>query len=117
VPLKQQKPRKKEFQIVHIVPLDTMPTKLKFGNLPKWTLTTLQLGAKEEQQTQRIVKCFVRHITEQKAINKFSFYLGLTELYLAFCCYLHYSKFFNQQQFRADTILLLRFCQALPLLT
>jgi hypothetical protein len=47
-----------------------MPTKQKFGNLQKWTQTTLLLGAKVVQQTTRIVKCFASSITEQKETNK-----------------------------------------------
>ena len=70
----QNKPvklKKKVFQIVHIVPLDTMLTKLKFGNWKKWMLTTFLLGARAEQLQQKIAKCCVKPITELRGINKF----------------------------------------------
>lgn len=48
---KPPKPRKKANQIVRSARWDTMPTKRKSGNSPKWMPTTSPRGAKAAQQT------------------------------------------------------------------
>ena len=80
IPRTKPKGRKEKVNLtVLYVQLDMMKTNRKCGILVKWTQIMLQLGAKEEKQISRIVRCFVKHITEQKgtsSVNNFT-YLSL----------------------------------------
>ena len=59
---------KKANQIARIVLSDTMPIKVRFGVLTKWTLTMFRLGARPAKVILRIAKCCVKPTTVQKAI-------------------------------------------------
>jgi hypothetical protein len=57
-------------QIARFALLDTMPTKVRFGVLMKWTLTMFQHGVRAAKVTLKTAKCCAKPTIEQKVIGK-----------------------------------------------
>lgn len=70
---KRKKLKRKVNQTVLIVPLGMMPTRARFGSLPKWMPTMSPHGARVVGQIKRIARCCARLTIAQKAIGEGDF--------------------------------------------